>query len=86
MKYLPGNIYSNSFASAIAEIFGIFVGGVIFSKKGLKVSFCSLYFTSVVGGLLIMFFGESHTNWMPIFVVFARIGSSGAFNIVYIAN
>lgn len=86
LKYLPGNIYTNSFASAFAEIFGIFAGGVIYKKKGIKAAFCFLYLSSVVGGFLIMFFGSSHLSLMPIFVIFARIGSSGAFNIVYIAN
>ncbi len=83
---MPGSIYSNSVASAIAEIVGIFVGGVLYTKRGIKVSFSVLYVSSVLGSVLILIFGEIHATWMPLFVIFLRVGTSGAFNLVYIAN
>ena len=73
-------------ASALAEIVGIFGGGVLYAKRGIKVSFSVIYVSSVLGSILIMIFGASHVTWMPVFVIFLRIGSSGAFNVVYIAN
>ena len=86
MKYLPGNIYTNTVVSAVAEIFGVFCSGVIYAKKGIKVSFSSFYISSIIGGLFVLLFGEANVGFMPIFVLFMRMGASGAFNIVYLAN
>ena len=86
LKYLPGSIFSNTLVSAIAEIIGVFCSGVVYAKKGIKFSYTSFYISSVIGGILVMLFGASNVVWMPIFVLFMRMGASGAFNISYVAN
>ena len=86
LKYLPGNIYTNSVSSSGAEIGGIIGAGVLYQKFGIKISFSLLFFASVIGGFLILIFGEAHKDLMPAFIMLARIGTSGAFNVVYISN
>jgi hypothetical protein len=86
LKYLPGSIYTNTVVSAVAEIFGIFCSGVIYTKKGPITSFSTLFVSSVAGGIFVLLFGEANVGWMPIFVLLMRTGASGAFNIAYVAN
>jgi len=86
LKYLPGNIYTNSVSSYFAEMFGTFISGILYAKKGIKVSFTAMYISTMIGGLLTMTLGAANVSLMPFFVIFIRLGSSGAFNLVYIAN
>jgi Na+/melibiose symporter-like transporter len=44
------------------------------------------YAISFLGGLMILFFGESSIFLMPIFVGVARIGISAGFNLIYLMN
>lgn len=43
LRYLPGDIFSNAFASSLAEIIGVMLGGLLYRiigfNKGLVVSF-----------------------------------------------
>ncbi len=57
MKYLPGDIYNNSFATAFAEVIGISAGGVITKYFGVKVAYIVSFLTSLLGGLAIILFG-----------------------------
>ena len=86
LKVLPGDIYTNCIVSAAAEIFGTFCSGYLYAHRGIKVSFSVMYISTAIGGVLIMIFGESFVWLMPLFVLVTRMGSSGAFNLVYITN
>lgn len=70
----------------MAEIFGTAISGVIYAKKGIKASFSVFYISSIIGGVFVLLFGEANVGLMPIFVLLMRMGASGAFNIVYLAN
>jgi hypothetical protein len=84
LKYLPGNIYNNNLSSTVSEFGAIILSGFMYKKLGLKLSFTILLSISVVGGLLIIFFGSDDSKvWMPIFVLFAKFGISGGFNLSY---
>ena len=85
LKYLPGSIYTNSLASASAEIVGSLSGCIIYAKKGIRTSFSILYVLCIVGGVLIILFGEKYSAWLPLFLVLIRMGCAGAFNLAYIA-
>lgn len=87
LKYIPGSIYLNMLGSGIAEVAAVFIGGWIYSKFGIKLSFCVLFALSVFGGVCIFFLGESsNAVAMTIFVTIAKFGISGAFCIVYVSN
>lgn len=86
MKYLQGDIFDNSLASAFAQGLGIVLSGIYtryFTKKSaLVVSFT----VSMSGAVLIVAFGSLKIALMPLYVGMARIGISAGFNLIYIIN
>lgn len=86
LKYLPGNIYNNSFASSGTDCIAVLFGGLFYSKLGIKKTFSLLFSCSVIGGLLIIFIGQNNESLMPIFVVITKFGISGGFVNVYIST
>ena len=86
LKYLPGDIFDNSIASAFAQSLGIIISGVFTKFFNKKQALIISYAISFVGGLLILFFGESSVSLMPFFVGVARIGISAGFNLIYLMN
>jgi hypothetical protein len=54
LKYLPGDIYSNSIATTFAEIMGITLAGLMYRYVGLKLSFIVPYLIAVFGAILII--------------------------------
>jgi hypothetical protein len=83
LKYLPGNIYNNNLASTVSEFLAIILSGYMYKRVGLRLSFTILLTISVFGGLMILFIGVDSTFWMPFFVLFAKFGISGGFNLCY---
>lgn len=83
LKYLPGNIYDNNLASTVSEFGAIILSGFMYKKMGLKLAFTTLLAISVVGGCMILFVGIDSTFWMPFFVLIAKFGISGGFNLCY---
>lgn len=81
---MPGNIYNNNLASTVSEFGAIILSGFMYKKMGLKLSFTILLSVSVVGGILILIFSHNESKlWMPIFVLLAKFGISGGFNLSY---
>lgn len=83
---MPGNIYNNAFASGGSELVAVALGGYLYGKLGIKLSFTLLFALSSVGGICILFLGAEYLFWMPFFVILAKFGIAGAFVIVYIAT
>ena len=88
VKYIPGSIYTNSIASGTSEIAAYILAGMIYGKLGVRYTFQSFYALSVVGGACILFLGEklAESSWMPFFVILAKFGVSGGFNLVYVCS
>jgi len=86
VKYLPGNIYINCIAGAVAELFANASGGLLYAKIGMKPSITSMFALSAIGGFCILFLGEDDVFWMPFFVVIAKFGLSAVISIIYLCN
>jgi len=86
VKYLPGNIYVNCIAGAVAELFANATGGLLYAKLGMKISITSLFVMSAIGGFCILLVGAEDVFWMPFFVVIAKFGLSGVISILYVSN
>ncbi len=86
LKYLPGDVFNNSMASSGAELLGNVAGGVLLSKLGIRFAFSSTFIVSTFGGLLILFFGISNPNLMPLFMAFVKFGVASGFVIVYVST
>lgn len=85
LKYLPGDIYSNTFSSSGTDCFAVVFAGFLYKKMGPRWVFTFLLIFSVIGGLLIIFFGAKNEGLMPAFVILTKIGVSGSFCCVYIS-
>lgn len=86
MKYLPGNIYNNTIVSGVAEFLAYGLGGILYTKLGIKKSYALLYTVSSIGGILIIILGTSNETWMPVFVMISKFGIAGCFTICYVSN
>mmetsp|Transcript_19610 Transcript_19610/g.14066 ORF Transcript_19610/g.14066 Transcript_19610/m.14066 type:complete len:164 (+) Transcript_19610:1276-1767(+) len=85
MKYFPGSIFVNSYASTIADVLGYTFGGMLFYKLlGLKLALFSCFCISTIGSILIVIFANS--SIFSLFVLIAKFGIAGGFVIVYVAN
>ena len=85
LKYLPGDIYTNTFSSSGTDMMACLAAGILYKKLGLKKTFTILLTFSVIGGLLIIMFGTKNEGLMPAFVVLTKIGVAGCFLDVYIS-
>jgi len=85
MKYLPGNVYDNSMVSSIADIVGTFMSLYFYDRFGIKWAYIGCLAFSIVGGFFIL---QMHDfcDWMPVFVMFTKLGTAGTFNLCYISN
>lgn len=86
VKYLPGSIFINTYASGVSEAIAYVLAGIIYGRFGFKCSFTLLYAVSCLGGLCILFFGTGWVTLMPIFVVIAKFGISGGYTILYVST
>lgn len=81
--YLPGNTYTNTYASGVAELFATMFGGVLIkhvsTRNGFLISTCIAF----LGGLMIMFLENVDEALMPVYVIFAKFGISSAYTLVY---
>ena len=89
VKYLAGDMNLNQMASLLAEALACISTGCLlrcFSAKGLLVSCFSL---SAFAGIMIIIISAADSEYGSItafFVLFAKMGIAGGFNIVYIEH
>lgn len=81
--YLPGNTYTNTYASGVAEVFAIFFGGFIIKVCDAKWAFVISNCIALCGGLCILILGTALPGWMAVFVVIAKFGISSTYMLVY---
>ena len=86
LRFLPGNIFTNAFASAASEIIGAVFGGLWYRVTGISIALVLSFGLSAAGGICIMEYGSAMPTFMPLLVCMARTGIASAFNIVYYGN
>ena len=74
--------------SAISDIVGFALSGLLFSTFGPKLLFIISNGLACVGGIVILGFGiENQSGWtLPILVFVTKLGISCSFNTVWIAH
>jgi Na+/melibiose symporter-like transporter len=83
LKYVPGNIYMNTFVSTSSEIVATMLAGFVYELFGSKVAFCLSFSVSAIGGFLIALTSAENTYLIAFFVLLAKFGISFAFTMVY---
>lgn len=86
MKYIEGDMYINTIVSCTSEVVAYIVSGALYKVIGTKVSFFGFFTLAIVGSVFYIIFGEAHKTLIPVMVLGAKFGISGAFNLVYLAN
>lgn len=86
LKYIEGDIYTNTIVSSISEVAAYLISGVLYEKIGTKVSFIGSFLIGIVGSISLMTLGDANKNFIPIMVLGTKFGISGSFNVVYLAN
>ena len=85
MKYLKGNVYTNIMTSSVADLVGTALSAIFYDRFGVRAAFLLCLVFSIMGGTAILLFNY-FTGWMPLFILFAKLGVSSTFNLVFLAN
>lgn len=86
MKYIEGDMYINTIVSCTSEVVAYIVSGALYKVIGTKISFLGAFTLAIIGSVFYIIFGEAHKSLVPVMVLGAKFGISGAFNLVYLAN
>ncbi len=86
LKYIPGNVYTNTSLSCIAEVIAYVGSGIVMDIFGVKLSFMISFILAATGGILLVIFFNAEGLLIATFVLFAKFGISFAFNIAYLAT
>ncbi len=81
LRFLPGDLLSNAFASAYAEILGVLVSGILYHFLGLNFSLFTSFMISTVGAYLLL---DGQVDWFltSIYCFAARTGICLSYNIL----
>jgi hypothetical protein len=60
LKSIKGNIFLNTFSSAISELPAIIISGFMYKKVGIKISLFAWFSVSFLGGLCLLILGNSN--------------------------
>ena len=86
LKYIDGDIYTNTIVSSVSEVTAYLVSGAVYDKIGARVSFIGSYIIGIIGSLFYILFSESNKSLVPLMVLGSKFGISSCFNCVYLAN
>lgn len=85
LKYISGDFFVNTAVSSLTEAPAYLLGGLLYSRIGIKGVFVGSYIISVIGGILLLLF-QKYTSIVPVMILFAKFGVSSTFNMCYLGN
>ena len=86
LKYIEGDIYTNTIVSSVSEVCAYIISGAIYEKIGTRISFIGFFIIAIIGSVVYIIFGETAKDLVPLMILGAKFGISGSFNVVYLAN
>jgi hypothetical protein len=60
LKSIEGNIFLNTFSSAISELPAIIISGFMYKKLGIKITLATWFSVSLLGGICLLILGKSN--------------------------
>ena len=86
LKYIQGDVFVNTIVSSVSEVCAYIISGALYDTIGPKVSFIASFIIAIIGSVFYIIFGDAHETLIPLMILSAKFGISGAFNVVYLAN
>ena len=86
VKYLKGDIFTNSIVMSVSESCGCLMGFVIYKFIGLKAVLTYCFLVSISGMVGLFTVQTSSQSLISLFVLAAKIGVSASFSLAYIGN
>jgi len=86
LKYLDGDIFTNTMTTNAADIPIVVLGGVAYKFLGLRFSLFIAFVVAAAGSISLLLFSKAHPSVTPIMLLLAKGGVKMTFNIVYLAN
>lgn len=86
MKYVPGNIFVNTTASALSENLAYVVSGLLLNVIGIKLCYIVSLIIASIGGFLLWIMPNAGGYIAASFVLIAKFGISWAFNNCYLTT
>lgn len=85
MKYLPGNIFTNSVITSAAELIACLTAYFLYDKLGPRIAFVVTFAFSAIGSVLLIVF-KSSTMATMFFISICKYGNGAAFAMIYLIN
>lgn len=85
MKYLPGNIFTNTIYCSTADVIGYLFTGILFQYVGGKASLIASFGIASVSGLCLLSFSDQ-PHLTSVFLFGSRLGVAAACNVLTIVN
>ena len=76
IKYLEGDVFTNTIGAALSEMIGYIVTGFIYEVLGLKTSYVVHFLLGALGSALYLFVVPHHPDVTPIILLFTVYGLS----------
>ena len=79
-------MFVNTTVSALSEIPAIILGGFLYQRVGIRITLVVCFTLAIFGSVSLLLLGDTNVDLIPVFVLLAKSGVSGTFNICYLAN
>jgi hypothetical protein len=86
IRYLYGDIFTNSITAAVADCTGIFLSVFILKVVGFKKSLSFSYFLSALGLFCMIVVDTRSQWWISVFLLTSKLGIGASFNLLYVGN
>lgn len=86
MKYIPGNIFHNSFYSSLFDVPISIAGGFIYHHLGPRATLTIAFSVALLGSISILIWSEDHPGLVPVMLTLVKSGVKVAFDVCYLAN
>lgn len=86
LKYLKGDIFTNTMTTNAADIPIVLLGGVAYKFIGLRFSLFIAFLVASVGSLSLLLLSNEYPDITHVMLLLAKGGVKMTFNVVYLAN
>lgn len=86
LKYINGDIYTNTIVSYLTQIPAYIISGILYEKLGVKNSLIILFLSSFLGSIAYTIIPTQSNVLIASLILGTKFGVTGTFNIVFIGS